>query len=80
MLFQHQSAKGVRKTVRQLVSRHLANEACPVLALRELLRGLQKLDRESLRTIQVAVVDSPGYGIMVSKALCGVIDSQKELL
>lgn len=75
-LFQHQGAKGVRKTIRQLVSRHLPDEARPVLALPELLRGLQQVDSER---IQVAVVDTPGFGILVSKGLFNVIDGQKEL-
>ena len=78
-LFQHQSATGVRRTIRKLVSQHLANEVGPVLALPELLGWLQKVDGGCLRTIQVAVVDSPGYGIMVSKALFHAIDDQKEL-
>ncbi len=78
-LFQHQSAKGVRKTIRHLLSQHLPDEDRPELALPELLRILQGVDGESLRTIQVAVVDTPGYGIMVSKELFRAIDSQKEL-
>jgi hypothetical protein len=79
-LFQHQSAKGVRKTIRQLVSQHLPDEARPVFTVRELLRGLQEVDGERFPAIQVAVVDSPGFGILVSKELFHAIDSQKELL
>jgi hypothetical protein len=78
-LFEHQSAKGVRKTIRQLVSRHRLEETRPLLALPDLLRGLQELDGERFRTIRVAVVETPGYGIMVSKALFRVLDSQEEL-
>jgi hypothetical protein len=78
-LFQHQSAKRVRKAIRHLVSQHLPGEVRPVLGLPELLRGLQGVDGERVRTIQVAVVDTPGFGIIVSKELFHAIGSQKEL-
>ena len=78
-LFEHQSAKGVRRTIRRLISRHLPAETPPVLAVPELLRGLQCVNGERLRTIQVAVVDTPGFGITVSKELFLAMDGQKEL-
>jgi hypothetical protein len=79
-LFQHQGTKEVRKTIRQLVSQHLPDEAHPMLAMPELLRGLQEVDGDRSRAIQVAVVDIPGFGVLVSKELFYAIDSKKELL
>jgi len=78
-LFQHQGAKGVRKTIRQLVSRHRPHDARPVLALPELVRGLQAVDCGRSRKIEVAVVDAPGFGVLVTKELFEAIDSQKDL-
>ena len=78
-LFQHQGAKGVRRTIRQLVSQHRPDEPRPVLAVPELLRGLQEVDRERCRKIEVVVVDTPGFGIFVTIELFHAIDSQKEL-
>jgi len=78
-LFEHQGKKGVRQTIRQLISRHQPEAPHPVLTLPELLRGLQEVNRERARNIKVAVVDTPGFGILVTKELFQAIESQKEL-
>jgi hypothetical protein len=79
-LFEHQGKKGVRQTIRQLISRHQSEAPRPVLALPELLRGLQEINRgERARNIEVAVVETPGFGILVTKELFQAIESQKEL-
>ena len=79
-LFEHQGEKGVRRTIRQLISRYQPEAPRPVLALPELLRGLQEINRrERSCNIEVAVVDTHGFGILVTKELFQAIESQKEL-
>jgi len=78
-LFEHRGKKAVRRTIRQLISRHQTDEPYPVLALSELLLALKGIDCNHPHKIEVGVVDSPGLGVLVTKELLHAIDSQKEL-
>jgi hypothetical protein len=78
-LFQHLGERGVRKTIRQLVSRHCAEETRPILAFHELLRWMSEIDPTHACDIQIAVVETPGLTIFISQELFRAIDSQREL-
>ena len=78
-IFQYQGSKGVKKTIRQLISKHRAQEQHGELPLPELLRRLRELNPAEAREIQVAVVEVPKRGIFVSRDLFRSINAQREL-
>ena len=75
----HQSEKGVRKAIRQLVSRHLLANPPPALGLDDLVRSLSTLDTVEPTPITVAVIATPGKGIFVTEELFCTLNSQREL-
>src|SRR3954467_15790658 len=72
----HQSEKGVRKAIRQLVSPHLLANPPPALGLDDLVRSLRPLDTVGPTPITVAVIATPGKGIFVTEELFCTLNSQ----
>jgi hypothetical protein len=78
-LFEYRGSKGVKKTIRQLVSKHRMQEQPRVVSLTDLLKIVRDLDGTYVRGLQIAVVDAPGCGIFISQELFRTIDTQREL-
>jgi hypothetical protein len=74
-----QGEHGVKKTIRQLVSKHRSENPAPSLDLNELVRSLGSLDGAEPAPIMVAVIEAPGVGIFVTAELFRLLKSQQEL-
>ena len=77
LLSGHQGEKGVRKAIRQLVSKHLPKPKSAVLTLADLAQCLREF--EPGNSLVVAVVQIPGKAVFVTEELFSTLKSQQEL-
>ena len=79
-LMLHRSKKGVRKTIRRLISRHMSENPRPTESLG--IGGLTRLSRLQsldLSSVVVAALDVPGRGVFVTAELLQILPAQEEL-
>lgn len=75
----YQSEKGIRKTIRTLISRHCLKDSTPVLDVRDLSRQLSSIRFKNPDQIRVRVMRIPGRAIFLSEELLHEIEIKKEL-
>ena len=78
-LWHRQEQRGVRKTIRQLISQHRLDRPSPILAVGALVQLLQEVDESKAQVVNVAVIETPGKGIFITKELFCTLKSQQEL-
>lgn len=79
-LMQYRGEKGVRKTIRRLISKHVSkNPAAKSLGLADLTQRLLQVQSAHLGSITVAAVNVPGNGIFISEDLLQLLPAQEEL-
>jgi hypothetical protein len=80
-LMLYRGEKGVKKTIRRLISKHMSNN--PVspesLGLAGLARRLLQLQGPHLSSVAVAAVDVPGKAVFVTEELLQLVPAQEEL-
>lgn len=77
-LWQHQSRKGVRKTVKDLISRHQIRTA-PAASLCDLTALLVAIQSGKAGPVRLIPVTTPGRAIFVTEELLRSLEPQKEL-
>jgi hypothetical protein len=75
----YQSGRGVKKTIRLLVSRHRLNSRRAVSDLGNLIRQLSALDTSKFGPVSVAVIKAPGRIVFLTEELSQALESQQEL-
>jgi hypothetical protein len=75
----YQSERGVKKTIRLLVSRHRPNSDLAVPELGNLIRQLSSLDTNKSGRVSVVVIKAPGRAIFLTEELSHVLRSPQEL-
>jgi hypothetical protein len=80
-LMAYRGEKGVKNTIRRLVSRHKPKNPVSVegLELAGLTRRLSQLQGANLRSVAVAAVDVPGRAVFVTEELLQLLPAQEEL-
>ena len=80
-LMLYRGEKGVKKTIRRLISKHISKN--PMLAeslgLAGLARRLLQLQSSHLSSVAVAAVDVPGKAVFVTEELLQLVPAQEEL-
>jgi len=80
-LWRYQGEAGVRKTIRQLVSRHKPTSPQAAIHFDELMRCLRRFNPNPPDQIAVSVIEAPGKGIFLTEELFRTLSSsQQELL
>ena len=81
-LMLYRSEKGVKKTIRRLISKHTSKNPASAesLGLAGLARRLSQLQGHDLNSVAVAAVNVPGKGIFVTEELLQLLPAQEELL
>jgi hypothetical protein len=81
-LMAYRSDKGVKKTIRRLVSKHKPKDPVLVegLELAGLARRLSRLQSPQLDSVTVAVINVPGEAVFVTAELLQLLPAQEELL
>jgi ParB-like chromosome segregation protein Spo0J len=77
-LWQHQSRKGVRKTIKDLISRHQVR-AAPAASLCDLRALLVAIQSGKASPVRVISLRAPGKTIFVTEELLRSLEPQKEL-
>jgi len=75
----YQSERGIKKTIRALVSRHRSTSSPPVPDLANLVRCLSALEASKLGPVSVAVIKAPGRTVFLTEELFRDLGSQEEL-
>jgi hypothetical protein len=78
-LWLHQSKKGIRKTIRHLLSPHLAKTAPPAFNVTDLIKLVSALQSGSLGSVKVVPINIPGKMLLVSEELFRTLDAQEAL-
>ena len=78
-LWKYRSERGIRRTVRTLISRHQPKSPTTPPGVAELVRHLPELDSGRLGSISVVVIRGPGKTIYLTEELSQSIEAQKEL-
>ena len=81
-LMVYQGERGVRKTIRRLVSKHMSKHPASAdgLGLAGLARRLSQLRGPQLNSIVVATVKVPGKAVFVTEEVLQLVPAQEELL
>jgi hypothetical protein len=79
-LWLHQSKKGIRKTIRHLLSPHLPKSAPGALTVSDLIELVSALQSGSLGSVKVVPIKIPGKLVLVTEELCRSLDTQEALL
>jgi hypothetical protein len=74
-----QSERGIKKTIRTLLSRHKSEPPPTISALTKLLSRLCSLDLGRFGSVSVDVIKTPGKTIALSELLIRALESQGEL-
>ena len=74
----YQSERGIKKTIRLLVSRHRSKSLPTVPNLGNLAKQLSALEAK-LGSVSVAVVKAPGRAVFLTEELSQALGSQQEL-
>jgi hypothetical protein len=78
-LWLHQSRKGIRKTIRHLLSAHLPKTAPPAFKVTDLIKLVSALQSGSLGSVKVVPINIPGKMLLVSEELFRTLDAQEAL-
>jgi hypothetical protein len=78
-LWLHQSKKGIRKTIRHLLSPHLPKTAPRALSVSDLIKLVSALQSGSLDSIKVVPINIPGKIVLVTEELFRSLDAQEAL-
>jgi hypothetical protein len=78
-LWLHQSKKGIRKTIRHLLSPHLPKAAPPAFRVRHLIKLVSALQSGSLGSVKVVPINIPGKIVLVTEELLRSLDAQEAL-
>jgi hypothetical protein len=80
-LMLHRGERGVRKTVRRLISKHTSKHPASAdgLGLASLARRLSQLQGPQLSSVFVAAVKVPGKAVFVTEELLQLVPAQEEL-
>ena len=79
-LWLHQNKKGIRKTIRHLISAHLPKTAPPTLKVSDLIKLVSALQSGSLGSIKVVPINIPGKIVLVTEELFRSLDAQEALV
>lgn len=81
-LMLYRSERGVKKTIRRLLTKHMSESPGPTvsLAVPDLARGLSLFQGHDLNSVLVAALNVPGKGIFVTAELLQLLPAQEELL
>jgi hypothetical protein len=82
ILTQYRGERGVKKTIRALISKHMRKSpASPAVTvgLADLARRLSQLQSSHLSSVAVAVVDVPGKAVFVTEELLRFLPIQEEM-
>jgi hypothetical protein len=71
---------GVRKRIRQLISKQQPERPQPIIDAQSLTRSLRAIDLDSADLITVSVIDAPGNGIFVTKKLFNTLSTYQQEL
>ena len=74
-----QSERGIKKTIRTLVSRHRSKSLPAVPDLGDLARQLSALDTSKFGPVSMAVIRAPGRVIFLTEEIYQALRSQEEL-
>jgi hypothetical protein len=75
----YQSERGIKKTIRLLVSRHRSKSLPAVPDLSNLVRQLSALETGKFGAVSVAVIRAPGRTVFLTEELVRALGSQEEL-
>jgi hypothetical protein len=78
-LWLHQSKKGIRKTIRQLLSPHLPKTAPLASNVTDLIKLVSALQSGSLGPVKVVPINIPGKMFLITEELFRTLDAQKAL-
>jgi hypothetical protein len=78
-LWLHQSKRGIRKTIRHLLSPHLLKTAPPAFNVTDLIKLVSALQSGSLGSVKVVPINIPGKMLLVSEELFRTLDAQEAL-
>ena len=80
-LMLYRGEKGVKKTIRRLISKHMSKNpvSAESLGLAGLARRLLQLQSPHLSSVAVAAVDVPGKAVFVTEELLQLLPAQEEL-
>jgi hypothetical protein len=78
-LWLHQSKKGIRKTIRHLLSPHLPKAAPPAFRVSDLIKLVSALQSGSLGSVKVVPINIPGKIVLVTEELLRSLDAQEAL-
>jgi hypothetical protein len=79
MLRSHQSERGIRNTIRTLISRHKLKGSSVVVGVEGLLKRLSALTPDELSTINLFIAKEPGNAIFLTEELAQALESQEGL-
>jgi hypothetical protein len=79
MLKSHRSERGIRKTVRTLVSKHIPKCSSGVIRAESLLKTLSVLTPTELSKISVGIAQQGGNSIFLTEQLARTLESQSDL-
>ena len=81
-LMHYHSERGVKKTIRRLMTKHMSKNPGPtgVIGVPGLARGLSQLQSHDLNSVAVAALNVPGKGIFLTEELLQLLPAQEELL
>jgi hypothetical protein len=79
-LWRYQSERGIKKTVRTLISRYRSKGSPTAPDLGNLVRRLSALASSKLGPISVAVIKAPGRAVFVTEELFRDLGAQEELI
>ena len=75
----HQSKKGIRKTIRHLLSPHLPKTPPPTFTVSDLAKLVSVLQSGSLGSVKVVQIRTPGKIVLVTEELLRSLDAQERL-
>ena len=78
-LWLHQSERGVRRTIRRLLSAHIRKSPSPVIESSELTTLVSALHLGKLGSVRVVSINVPGKAIFVTEELFRTLKAQEEL-
>lgn len=78
-LWLHQGKKGIRKTIRHLLSPHLPKTAPPAFKVSDLIKLVSALQSGGLGSIKVVSINIPGKIVLVTDELFRSLDTQEAL-
>ena len=78
-LWLNQSERGIRKTIRHLLSSHLPKSSPFVTKLDDLIELVSALQLGKLGSVRVVSINGPGKAIFVTEELFRTLEAQKEL-